>query len=95
MHWDTALRRMDSAQNLGMGDKTIFCFGHITPLPDTKGRRLDMGLLAERAHQIKERYPKAPGIAFYQDDTNDDSRDFRDMVRKCDELSTKLWPSAL
>ena len=93
LHWDTALRRMDAAQALGMGDKTIFCFGHITPLPDAKGRKLDMVLLAERAHQIKERYPKAPGIAFYQDDSTDDSGDFRNMIRKCDELSTKLWPN--
>jgi hypothetical protein len=93
LHWETALRRMDAAQALGMGDKTIFCFGHITLLPDTKGRKLDLALLAERAHQIKERYPKAPGIAFYQDDSTDDSRDFRNMIRKCDELSTKLWPS--
>ena len=44
--------------------------------------------------KLKERYPKAPGIAFYQDDSTDDSRDFRNMIRKCDELSTKLWPSA-
>lgn len=93
LHWETALRRMDEAQRLGMGDKTIFCFGHITPDADAKGKRLDMVQLTERAHQIKERYPHAPGIAFYQDDSTDDSKDFRNMIRKCDELSTQLWPS--
>lgn len=91
LHWDTALRRMDSAQQLGMGEKTIFCFGHITPEKDTKGRFLDLDQLTERAHEIKERYPKAPGIAFYQDDSTDDSKAFREMVRRCDALSTKLW----
>ena len=93
LHWETALRRMDEVQRLGMGKKTIFCFGHITPDADAKGKRLDMGQLVERAHQIKERYPDAPGIAFYQDDSTDDSKDFRNMIRKCDELSTQLWPS--
>lgn len=92
LHWDTALRRMDEAQRLGMGEKTLFCFGHITPEKDAKGRALDLGELKERAHQIKERYPKAPGIAFYQDDSPDDSKAFRSVIRQCDELSTKLWP---
>lgn len=92
LHWDTALRRMDAAQSLGMGEKTLFCFGHITPDKDAKGRTLDLGQLTERAHQIKERYPKSPGIAFYQDDSPDDSKAFREVIRQCDALSTKLWP---
>lgn len=92
LHWDTTLRRMDAAQQLGMGEKTIFCFGHISPDKDIKGRALDPGWITERAHEIKERYPKAPGIAFYQDDSPDDSKSFRELVRHCDALSTKLWP---
>lgn len=92
MAWASALRRMDAAQALGMGEKSIFCLGHISPDKDGKGKFLDMGELKERAHVIKERYPKAPGIAFYQDCSNDDSKAFRSVVRQCDELSTTLWP---
>ena len=91
LHWTTALKRCEMAKELGIEAKSIFSFGHITADKNADGETLDVDQLAERAEEIKERFPAMPGVAFFEDDS-DDSPELRQIVRACDEVSRKLWP---
>lgn len=88
--WPTCLRRCEAAAEAGILDKTIFCFGHITPEPNGKNELLDPRWLEERIHEIKESYPMMPGIAFYQSDSPD-TPELRELIRHCDQVSGRLW----
>ncbi|MEZ6088695.1 MAG: hypothetical protein R3C05_11850 [Pirellulaceae bacterium] len=89
--WEGGLRRCDAMKEAGLIDKTIFCFGHITAGAQRNGQRLTSTWLRERAEELKERYPEMPGVAFFQRGDND-SPEFRDLIRFCDRLSGELWP---
>lgn len=89
--WEGGLRRCDAMAEAGLIDKTIFCFGHITPAAQRNGQPLNTTWLRAKAEELKERYPKMPGIAFFQRG-DDDSPEFRNLIRFCDQLSGELWP---
>jgi hypothetical protein len=89
--WEGGLRRCDALVRGGLEDKTIFCFGHITARADARGQRLDGAWIRERAQELKRRYPKMPGIAFYQHG-EEESPEFRELVGACDQASGELWP---
>lgn len=91
--WDGALRRCTTLADAGLESKTILCFGHITARPDARGKYLAPNWLRDRAAEIKHRFPKMPGIAFYQH-TAEDTPEFRELVRFCDRLSGELWPGS-
>ncbi|KAA5545872.1 hypothetical protein FYK55_02850 [Roseiconus nitratireducens] len=71
--------------------KTIFCFGLITAGAQRNGRPLKTTWLRERAEELKNRYPEMPGVAFVQRG-NDDTPEFRELIRFCDQLSGEMWP---
>ena len=73
--------------------KTIFCFGHSTAHPNRQGEHLKAAWICQRAEELKRRYPRMPGVAFYQH-AAEDSPQFRDLIRQCDRLSADLWPDA-
>lgn len=89
--WEGGLRRCDAMKKAGLIDKTIFSFGHITPGAQRNGKPLTTTWLRERAEELKKRYPEMPGIAFFQRG-DDDTPEFRKLIRFCDELSGELWP---
>ncbi len=91
LHWETAIRRCEEAKAAGILNRTIFCFGHITARRNAKGESLSSAWLREKLHEIKQRYPEMPGIAFFQDDS-EESPELRELVRHCDRLSGELWP---
>lgn len=91
--WEGALLRCQSFADAGLTDRTIFCFGHITPGAQRNGQPLATDWLRERAEELKAKYPEMPGVAFFQRG-EDDSEQFRELVRFCDALSGELWPDA-
>lgn len=93
VHWPTALRRCKMAKDLGIEAKSIFAFGHITADKNAAGQTLDVDQLAERAAEIKKKFPRMPGIAFFEDNSDDSPR-LRRIVQACDEISTNLWPDS-
>ena len=91
IRWQDALRRCDVLAGAGLESKTIFCFGHITAQANRQGKHLSPQWLQERAAELKRRYPRMPGIAFFQS-VSEDSPELRELVRACDRMSVKLWP---
>ena len=89
--WEGGLRRCDAMADAALIDKTIFCFGHITPGAQRNGQPLEATWLRERAEELKKRYPEMPGVAFFQSG-NDDTPEFRKLIHFCDQLSGELWP---
>jgi len=89
--WEGGLRRCDAMKDAGLIDKTVFCFGHITPAAQRNGQPLTTTWLRERAKELKKRYPEMPGVAFFQRG-DDDTPEFRELIRFCDQLSGELWP---
>ena len=89
--WEGGLRRCDLMKEAGLLGKTVFCFGHITPGAQRNGQPLTMTWLRERAEELKKRYPEMPGVAFFQRG-DDDTPEFRGLIRFCDQLSGELWP---
>jgi hypothetical protein len=89
--WEGGLRRCDAMADSELIDKTVFCFGHITPGAQRNGQPQTTIWLRERAEELKERYPKMPGVAFFQRG-DDDTPEFRKLIRFCDQLSGELWP---
>lgn len=88
--WEGGLRRCDAMKDVGLIDKTIFCFGHITSGAQRNGEPLTTTWLREKAETLKERYPEMPGVAFFQRG-EDDTPEFRELIRFCDQLSGELW----
>ena len=92
--WEGALRRTDAFVEAGLEEKTIFSFGHITDREDSGGGHLKGPWLRERAEELKKRYPKMPGVAFFQS-VDPDTPELRELVRYCDQLSGELWPDPI
>lgn len=90
--WEGGLRRCEVFANAGMEDKVVFCFGHITSEPDSRNQHWKPRWLRERAEELKRRFPKMPGVAFFQTPAPD-TPDLRDLIRYCDRLSSELWPT--
>ena len=91
--WEGGLRRCDALVGGGLEEKTIFSFGHITAKADGRGRYLRGPWIRERCEELKRRYPKMPGVGFYQHG-EEDSPEFRELVHACDRASAELWPGA-
>jgi hypothetical protein len=89
--WEGGLLRCDAMVDAGLINKTIFSFGHITPGAQRNGQPLETTWLRERAEELKRRYPKMPGVAFFQRG-DDDTPEFRELIQFCDQLSGELWP---
>lgn len=92
--WEGGLRRCDALVEGGLEGKTILSFGHITARANAKGQHLKDGWIRERAEELKRRYPRMPGVAFYQHSREEDTPELRELVRACDRLSAELWPDA-
>ena len=89
--WEGALRRCEVLGDAGLLDRTIFSFGHITDRANSRGERLQAAWLRQRAEELKRRFPRMPGIAFFQTD-DPETPELRELVRACDRLSGELWP---
>ncbi len=93
--WQNALRRCDGLAKAGLEDKMIFSFGHIDSaarrLGDPKGERLGAAWIRERIVELKQKYPRMPGVAFFESEAPD-SPELRELVRACDALSAEFWP---
>lgn len=92
--WQGAMRRCEMIAEADLTDRTIFSFGHISARSQRDGNKLTESWLREHADQLKKRYPKMPGVAFYQHSDVRDTPAERAMVRACDRLSADLWPDA-
>lgn len=88
--WGNALHRCELLAQAGLVEKTVFCFGHITAKADARGQRLKGSWLRERAEELKQRYPKMPGVAFYEH-AAEETAEQKDLIRFCDRLSGELW----
>jgi hypothetical protein len=89
--WEGGLRRCEALVKAGLEEKTIFCFGHVTDRADSRGGRLEPTSIREQAEELRRRYPKMPGVAFFQS-TDEDTPELRNLIRSCDRLSAELWP---
>ena len=90
--WEGALRRCDAFVEAGLEDRTILSFGHITDRPNSRGEHLQGGWLREKCRAIKERYPKMPGVGFFQS-TDPETPELRTGT-VCDRLSGEFWKDA-
>lgn len=89
--WDNAIRRCAALAEAGLEAKTVFCFGHVTAKADARGEHLKGAWLRERCGELRRRFPRMPGVAFYQHEA-EDSPEFRELVGVCDRLSGEFWP---
>ncbi len=72
-------------------DRTIVCFGYLSATPDQRGRRMTIEELERPVRHIQRQYPEMPGVAFYG--FKDDTPETRDLIRRADALSGRLYPS--
>ena len=91
--WDGGLRRCDALASAGLEAKTILSFGHVTARPSAGKTHFTEKALRAHAEDLKRRYPAMPGVAFYQHTRDEDTPEFRALVRACDRLSAELWPN--
>lgn len=89
--WGHAMRRCEAFVKAGLEEKTIFGFGHINGASQLKGERLSGAWLREKMAELKQRFPKMPGVAFFQN-KSPDTPELRELIRACDELSGEFWP---
>ena len=89
--WGNAMRRCELFAKAGLEDKTIFGFGHINGTSQLKGERLSGTWLRARMKELKERFPRMPGVAFFQN-SSPDTPELRELIRACDQLSGEFWP---
>lgn len=74
----------------GLEETTIFCFGQITDRSRQRIGRLEPKSIRELAAELRRRYPKMAGVAFFQS-TDEDTPELRNLIRSCDRLSAELW----
>lgn len=90
--WATALERCEAAKKAGLERKTILSLGHITDVPNWKGGEIwTEETLRARMRELKARYPRMPGIAFFTAAIRDPAAYDR-IARACDRLSREYWP---
>lgn len=93
--WQTGIDRMDVAKKEGLEHKTVFGFGHVTSDPNWKGGFVwTEELVRERMAELKTRYPKMPGISFFEAGAEDPVAHAQ-TVQLFDRLSAEYWPDSL
>ena len=89
--WGNAMRRCEAFVKAGLEEKTIFGFGHINGAAQLKGERLSGAWLRAKMTELRQRFPRMPGVAFFQN-KSPDTPELRELIRACDELSAEFWP---
>jgi hypothetical protein len=89
--WETCLRRCDSLVKACLESRTIYSLGVITAKANAKGHHLTGGWIRQKAMDLKEKYPKMPGVAFYQH-SREESAEVKELIQACDEIRGELWP---
>lgn len=90
--WETGLRRCRALMDAGLEAKTIFSFGHVTAKKNARGESFKGAWIRQKAQELKEKFPKMPGVAFYQHHF-EDSGDVRELIQACDRISGEFWKS--
>lgn len=89
--WQGAIKRCERAEKLGILDKTISCIGHITDEAGLVGNHITKEEITKMVKETKSRFPKMPGIAFYQGHGRD-TKEAEELIKLCDQLSKEYWP---
>ncbi|MDQ3815860.1 MAG: RICIN domain-containing protein, partial [Armatimonadota bacterium] len=93
--WQTGLDRMDVARKEGLESKTLFAFGHVTSDANWKGGFVwTEERIRQQMAELKARYPKMPGIAFFEAGAKDHDAHGK-VVQLFDRLSAEYWPDSL